>query len=210
MLYVFICDTENAPVSRELFLDMHRGREYIQAVIACNRGDVNMAPKSSSGRRKSGAAAKVAPREMTPEEILQGNIKVTEQIAQRGFMPEGAIYYAGTPEQRTQYYEAVDRLYKRMPEGYGYSLQTRSRSHGYGKDRWTEVLHIIQLKQDSSSMMGSDAQILYWENEFLSRSAIRGYAKAQVYKAAGRIYDFSTKGASEKYPALDHYGHPKK
>lgn len=184
-----------------------------------------MAPKSSSGRRKSGgksqAPAQAVQREKTPEEVLQDNINVTERILQRGFIPEGAIYYGGTPEQRTAFYEAVDRSVKKLPEGYGYSFQTRTGSYG-------REANIIQLEMVSkgqrydyhtgkmktvrgkSGIMGANGRIRYSEDEFLSQSALRGYAKAQVYKVAGLIYDPKTKGASAKYPALDSLGNPKR
>ena len=183
-----------------------------------------MAPKSSSGRRESGGKAQppaqAAPREMTSEEILQSNIKVTGQIAQRGFMPEGAIYYSGTPEERTAFYEAVDRIYPKLPEGYGYSFQTRTGSYGrknniiqvevvgkYEKyDYKTRKMKSVRWK---SGIPTIDGRIRYSEDEFLSRAALRGYAKAQVYKAAGLIYDPKIKGASAKYPALDSSGNPR-
>ena len=197
-------------------LDIMKLRPFLKPSTGIGRGH--------GKRKKSGAGnvkAKAAPREMTPEERLQSNIKVTKRIAQRGLMPEGAIYYGGTPEQRTKYYEAVDRIYKRLPEGYGYSFQTRSEAYGRKKDIIQIELTSKGQKRDYSTgaiktvtyrsgMMGANGQIRYSEGEFLSRSALRGYAKAQVYKAAGKIYDPSTKGASEKYPALGSYGEPKK
>ncbi len=183
-----------------------------------------MSRKGSSGRKTGGKTqvpAQAAQREMTSEEILQSNIKATGQIAQRGFMPEGAIYYSGTPEERTAFYEAVDRIYPKLPEGYGYSFQTRTGNYGHkhnivqvevvGKyekyDYKTGKMKSVRWK---SGIPTIDGRIRYSEDEFLSRAALRGYAKAQVYKAAGLIYDSATKGASSKFPALDSLGNPRR
>ena len=185
-------------------------------------------PKGHSGIKRNNGKAKNE-RTMTPEEVLQSNIKETEEIAARGFMPEGAIYYGGTSEQRTAYYEAVDRTYKKLPEGYGYSFQERSLLSG-GKEKFIQI-EFVKKSQEydyrtgemktvrvKSMMMGANGRAYIGVEgrpdaivtQLSSRSALRGYAKAQVYAAAGKVYDPATRGASEKYPALDHYGEPKK
>ena len=191
-------------------------------------------PKGNSGIRRGsksgGAVAKAAPKQMTPEELLQHNIKETEKIAQSGLMPEAAIYlYRETPEQRTAFYEAIDRIYKKIPEGYSYSF--REMTHGSGNkesfiqlelvyksekyDRKTGKMKTVRRKgmimgPNGRRFLGVKGSPMSTMSTLTSQAALRGYAKALVYEAAGKIYDPTTGNASEKYPALDSYGEPKK
>ena len=190
------------------------------------------APKNHSGigrgkgkrAAKAKAVAKTTTRERTSEEILQSNIKITERIAAQGLMPEEALNYDGTSEERTKYYEAVDRIYKRLPEGYGYSFQEREG----GKERFIQI-ELVSKTQKRDRKTGKMKTVrnktAIWGQRYsyggemregmgyapgdglTTRSAILGMAKAQVYAAAGKVYDFKTKGVSEKYKPLDSYGH---
>lgn len=191
-------------------------------------------PSSGIGRgkgkraAKAKASAKGQTREMTSEEILQSNIKITERIAAQGLMPEGALNYSGTSEEQTKYYEAVDRIYKRLPEGYGYSFREEALQSGK-KEKFIQVEKVSKFQKydyrtgkmktvrNVSMIFGRGRVYLGVEgnpnatvSQLLSQSALRGYAKAQVYRVAGKVYDFKTKGVSEKYPELDSYGKPKK
>lgn len=195
------------------------------------------------GRRaaKAKAVAKTPTRERTSEEILQSNIKITERIAAQGLMPEEALNYDGTSEERTKYYEAIDRIYKKLPEGYGYSFREEAlpRSaytqeelrRGYRSGKTVSYIQIElvtkskELDRESGKMKTKRHKTAIWGQRYsygheiregmgrapgdglTTRSAILGMVKAQVYKAAGKVYDPKTKGTSEKYKPLDSYGH---
>ena len=174
-------------------------------------------PKGHSGIKRNNGKAKNE-RTMTPEEVLQSNIKETEEIAARGFMPEGAIYYPGTLEEKTKFYEAVDRIYKNLPEGYGYSFQPPRPTYG-NKHDFIEIQLVTKSREydrrtgkmkTQRHTAGISHEKYSYPEGITSRSALRGFAKVMTYRAAGKIYDSATMGASEKYPALDWYGEPKK
>ena len=197
-------------------------------------------PKGHSGIKRGtksgkavGTAAQAAPKQMTPEELLQHNIKETEKIAQSGLMPEAAIYILynneDTPEHKTAFYEAVDRIYKKIPEGYSYSFREHSLPSGKKEsfiqlelvykteeyDRKTGKMKTVRRKgmilgPNGREFLGVKGNPISTMSTLTSQAALRGYAKAHVYKAAGKIYDPATGDASEKYPALDSYGYSKK
>ena len=167
-------------------------------------------PKGDSGiRRNGGKTGATAPVQKTPEEVLADNIKVMEKIAERGLMHKGALYYGGTAEQRTKFYEAVDRTYKRMPEGYGYSFRERVRPQY--TERWIQLEHVYKreerygskIKKRTQRGMITSGGLVGIPNDLQSQSALRGYAKAHVFMAAGKIYDPNVKGGrSEEYQPL--------
>ena len=185
-------------------------------------------PKGSSGIKRRGIISGKIIEKPKPsqDEIYASNVKQVENFVKKhpDLMPEGLLNYPGAAQYRVGMYEAVDRIYKRMPEGYIYSI--RASSEGYGKNRhevnfialehtyYTTETKVVGNKWEKvavrhkSMIMGSDSYIAIPEDLRGSRSAIRGYAKAEVYRAAGRIYDSKTKGISKKYPALDSYGRP--
>ena len=174
--------------------------------------------KSNSGidrSRKKGAREK---KPLTDEEILSKNIEVTKRIAELGLIPEGALNYGGSAEIRNRYYEALDKIYKRLPEGYTYSFQTRSRmgheerviqySRVYIREQRVYVPgkgYVMKKKRQVGSTMGHKGlEYLGSREEELSPSALRGYAKANLYRLAGKVFDPATKKASEKYPPVEY------
>ena len=171
------------------------------------------------GRRRTAkpqSTTQAKPREMTEDEVLQLNIKATEKIAAQGLMPEGALSYTGAPEYRVKFFEAVDRIYRRLPEGYSYSFRERPLRSG-NTEKWIQLEHVygtekrydyktgkVKTTRHKASILGSGGTVFYLREreEGFTQSALRGYAKAHLYAAAGKIYDTSTRKQSEKYKSI--------
>ena len=93
---------------------MHRGREYIQAVIACNRGDVKMAPKSSSGRRKSGGKSQ-APAQATGTVPQAKTIAEANQLAVNLGLVQHADFTGLDVSAANEMMSELDATYKMFP-----------------------------------------------------------------------------------------------
>lgn len=147
----------------------------------------------------------------TDSEILSRNIEVVKKIAEKGFMPEEALNYGGSSEIRTAFYEALDKIYSKNPSGYIYSLHEADRKRVYGYAQFSRTYsteewdrhHTKRVKKRHTSMLYDPKGKVEFPGDLVSREAKRGYAKAYLYRIAGKIYDPKTKRASEKYPVVE-------
>ena len=165
---------------------------------------------SSSGvnRGETKGASSVSSK-LSKAEIHSSNLKVVQRLVEKhpDLLHYALIEYNATSKRRVEMYELIDRLYKHNPEGYSYSIRTRmERNHTTQESREVKFIQLEKVyhtekmravngrwqkvsERHKGSLTGYGNQPSISYDIVSSRSAIRGYAKAQLYRAAGKIYD---------------------